>query len=100
MHPASETKKLAFTIELVQYAECVIRNSQHQRFKNRQFIWAIQLALKFGIYFLLRKSEFLPGRAAGNFNIGIKLSNIRFFDGKGIRVPWELFASYKLICCK
>jgi hypothetical protein len=88
MHPASGTKKLAFTIELVQYAEHVIMKSQHQQYKNHQFIWAVQLALKFGIYFLLRKSEFLPGRAAGIFNTGLKWLNVRFFDKKGIRIPW------------
>ena len=88
IHPAGEAKKLAFTIELVQYTRAAVVETQIEKYKTEIFIHAIQFALKFGIYFLLRKSEYLPGRSAGVLRKGLQWKNIRFFDKLGYQIPW------------
>ena len=56
MHPKGEAAKLAFTIELVKYVEVAITGSDIQERRRPLFIKAAVLAIKFGIYHLLRKS--------------------------------------------
>ena len=90
MHPAGEAKKLAFTIELVKYLKVVL-SADHRRKHGGLFAWGLDLALKFGIYFLLRKSEFLPGcsRVASEpVRPGMRFKVIRFYDFGGRVVPW------------
>jgi hypothetical protein len=58
-HPLHGQKKLAFTIELTTYVEAAMdqfRLHMHDELKRE----AIMLAMVLGIYFMLRKSEFLP----------------------------------------
>ena len=88
MHPASEFKKLAFTIELVRHTKEALRASGHSRRDERLFVKAATLAMTFGIYFLLRKSEFLPGGTAARVRGGIRWKQVRFFDDSGARIPW------------
>ena len=47
------------------------------------------LALQFGIYFLLRKSEYLPGRSAGSFHGGLSWKNVLFFSEGGFPISWD-----------
>jgi hypothetical protein len=83
MNPLSGQKKLAFTIELVKvYMESI---SVSLSLENL----AIELAMKFGIFFLLRKSEFLPlsRKKKSTQSKGLKWKNIQFFDFNGKSVP-------------
>ena len=89
MHPASETKKLAFTIELVKFAKVAMKSSGHRRREERLFLKAVTVAMTFGIYFLLRKSEYLPGHSAGSFRGGMRWKRVRFFNQEGGRIPWS-----------
>lgn len=91
MHPAGEAKKLAFTIELVKYLGVVLSAEQRNKLGGL-FAWGLGLALKFGIYFLLRKSEFLPGYSrviSEPISGGMKFSMVRFYDFGGTVVPWR-----------
>ena len=93
MHPAGEVKKLAFTIELVKYTDITLQLSSTIKYRSRMFIKAVKLAMTFGIYFLLRKSEFLPVNSAGKFHAGLQWENIRFFASDGIVIPWKSIGS-------
>ena len=88
IHPIGESKKIAFTMELVKYLGPALDSSQVQRRKDMVFQQAVKMALIFGIYFLLRKSEFLPGRSAGKFHGGLMWSNIRFYAADGTIIPF------------
>ena len=83
MNPLSGQKKLAFTIELVR----IFRESLGMDVSLKSL--GIELAMKFGIFFLLRKSEYLPSsrKIAVNQSKGIKWENIKFFDYNGKNVP-------------
>ena len=89
MHPASDFKKLAFTVELVRFTKEALRSSGHRRGDERLFVKAVTLAMTFGIYFLLRKSEYLPGGTAALSRGGIRWRRVRFFDDTGAKIPWE-----------
>ena len=92
MHPAGEAKKLAFTVELVKYLKIVLTPEQRKR-EGGVYAWALDLALKFGIYFLLRKSEFLPGSrllsGSGAQGVGMRFKVIRFYREDGGIVEWK-----------
>ena len=89
MHPAGGAKKLAFTIELVKYLKDVLTGAQLAK-QGGLFARGLELALKFGIYFLMRKSEYLPGYARDPepARLGMRFSVIRFFDSVGGTVKW------------
>jgi hypothetical protein len=80
MHPISSSRKMAFTIELVNFVCAAFTNFDKESF-DYWFIRARELALRTGIYFLLRKSEFLPNR--NGTRSGLKRTNILFFDVEG-----------------
>lgn len=90
MHPAGEAKKLAFTIELVKYLRNILTAEQLRR-RGGLFAKGLVLALKFGIYFLMRKSEYLPGYARDSEPVryGMRFSVIRFYDDAGNVVKWK-----------
>jgi hypothetical protein len=91
MHPAGEAKKLAFTIELIKYLRVVLTADQLKK-HGGLFARGLDLALKFGIYFLLRKSEFLPGYSrikSEPIRCGMKFSVVRFYDFEGSVVSWR-----------
>ena len=75
-------------MELIKYMEPALDASHHKRKNDVMFRKAIRMALIFGIYFLLRKSEFLPGRSAGKFHGGLKWKRIRFFTSDGTPIPF------------
>ena len=77
-NPLSESRKLAFTLELVKYLPMAMKNIDGIRMK------AIELALKMGICFLLRKSEYLPGNKLNGFS----WKDIQWYDGNGMEVDW------------
>ena len=81
-HPKGEAKKLAFTVELIQYVDAAVVGKKVKGKDNAIFMRAIKLAMKFGIYFLMRKSEFMPGRSSGSK-----------VDRKGLPFKWLQFAS-------
>ena len=89
MHSAGEAKKLAFIIELVKYLKEVLTEAQLAR-RGGLFAKGLELALTFGIYFSMQKSEFLPGyaRKPEPFRRGMRFSTIRFYDGAGVIVKW------------
>ena len=89
IHPAGEAKKLAFTMELVKYLGPSLDGSNCKRKDDPIFRRAIRMALMFGIYFLLRKSEYLPGLSAGKFHSGLRWARIRFYTADGLRIPFE-----------
>ena len=86
MNPLSSLKKLAFTIELVNHLEpalTVYKPEWNHGLKRRALI----LALKFGIYFLLRKSEFLP--ASNNSRGSIRWFRVKFYNALGFQIKWN-----------
>jgi len=83
MHPKSESRKMAFTIELVNFVHKAFKEID-MKFADKWFIAARDLALRTGIYFLLRKSEYLPNRKGDSH--GILRSDILFFDREGFPV--------------
>jgi len=80
MHPKSESRKMAFTIELVNYVRKAFEEVD-RKFPDKWFIQARELALRTGIYFLLRKSEYLPNSKGDN--PGLLRSDILFFGNDG-----------------
>ena len=91
LHPLGEAKKLAFTIELVQYTEAALASSAGKRQGDAMFVRAVKLAMKFGIYFLMRKSEYLPGRALGSAagRKGLRFHRLKFTNKNGVEINWE-----------
>jgi hypothetical protein len=86
MHPAGGSKKIAFTLELTHHVNDALdkcRSHMGKVFKRK----AILLAITLGIYFLLRKSEYLPVSAK---NKGRKWKFVKFFDSNGVQIPWNL----------
>ena len=78
LFPADGVKKLAFTLGLVNF----VKETMNEGSKNDRDIWEIlsqEIALRFGIYFLLRKSEYLPDAR----KFGLQRSNIMFFSMDG-----------------
>ena len=92
MHPKSESRKMAFTIELVNYVGPAFTETD-MRFVDEWFKRARELALRVGIYFLLRKSEFLPSRN-GN-QAGLQRSDILFFDRDGRPIGCAVIRKYQ-----
>ena len=84
VNPLSGQRKLAFTLELVKYLRIAV-SQKRQLVMNDIKLKALDLALKIGIYFLLRKSEYLPG----NKTNGLKWKNIKLFDMKGFQIAWS-----------
>ena len=80
-NPKSGSRKVAFTIELVKYVDVALKS---WKLVKHAFV-AIKLALKFGIYFLLRKSEFIPSGSKK----GICWNQIDFYDNKGDKISWN-----------
>ena len=80
MHPESESRKMAFTIELVNYVSDAFAEVD-KKFVDVWFQRARELALRVGIYFLLRKSEFLPSK--NGEQAGLRRSDIIFFSRDG-----------------
>ena len=74
---------MAFTIELVKVYRTLVKDKLD--LENL----AIELAMKFGIFFLLRKSEYLPHRKGGTskHSKGLKWENVKFFDSCGMPIP-------------
>ena len=78
MHPRSESRKMAFTLELVGFVGEAMREYN----RDHPDIWRVRaqsIALRVGIWFLLRKSEFLPSSLGG----GLQRHRIIFFDNNG-----------------
>lgn len=82
-HPEAGHRKLAFTLELVKYLKPALISAKIQW--NGHTVMAIELALKFGIYFLLRKSEFLP---CGD-QLGISWRQIKFYGADGFTIKFK-----------
>ena len=80
MHPESESRKMAFTIELVNYVSEAFAEVD-MKFVDVWFKRARELALRVGINFLLRKSEFLPSK--NGEQSGLQRSDILFFSRNG-----------------
>ena len=84
MHPESGMKKVAFTIELTTHTMAAM---EHAGLFKSDLIKreAIMFALVLGIYFLLRKSEYL---STSKDNKGRKWKHVRFMDRGGKVIPW------------
>ena len=86
MNPLAGLKKLAFTLELVNHQENALlryKSEWNLGMKRR----ALTLALKFGTYFLLRKSEYLPNQSESR--LSIRWHRIKFYDTLGFTIKWE-----------
>ena len=86
MHPKSEFKKIAFTIELVKYVNEAVKREKPEWLNQNFKVVFLKFALKFGIYFLLRKSEYLPD---GKGRSGIKWKNMTFYTTGGLKISFE-----------
>jgi hypothetical protein len=83
MHPKSESRKMAFTLELVNFVEDAMRDFN----RDHPDLWRVraqEVALRVGIWFLLRKSEFLPSSRGS----GLKRKCIIFFDISGFQIAY------------
>ena len=80
-NPKSGSRKVAFTIELVKY----LREAVHKWKLEEIVVVAIETALKIVIYFLLRKSEYVPNKGKS----GISWKQFSFFDKKGDKIEWK-----------
>jgi hypothetical protein len=78
-NPISGQRKLAFTLELVKYLKDA---TSHRSNINEIMLNALEVALKMGIYFLLRKSEYLPGTNSA----GLKWKDIKCYNAAGFEV--------------
>ena len=84
IHPESGNKKVAFTIELSTHILEALKSfgcHQHDQWKREAILFAIEL----GIYFLLRKSEYLPTSSS---NFGRQWKHVKFFAIDGREIPW------------
>ena len=93
MNPISGARKFAFTIELVSYLEDALNKFKPQWMEQAIAISALSLAMEFGIYFLLRKSEYLP---AGSLSSGLSWKDITFFDDAGLKVQWDKISQHSV----
>jgi hypothetical protein len=86
MHPISGARKFAFTIELVGYLQQALAAYKPQWLTQPWVMESLSLAMEFGIYFLLRKSEYLP---SGSVSGGLQWKDITFFDYDGLKIEWS-----------
>ena len=91
-NPGSLVKKLAFTLELVKYLDEALPrivysvDSWKESLRRR----ALVVDMELGIYFLLRRSEFLPCRTSGGTcSRGLLWSDVRFMDVEGRLIPFK-----------
>jgi hypothetical protein len=95
-HPKSGTKKLAFTLELVKYCGAAlgpVSGSKVEQFWGQLKRDAVTIGMELGIWFLLRRSEFLPHRGVrGEWNRGLQWSGLRFLSSEGHRLGWEVIS--------
>ena len=88
MYPINGSRKFAFTIELVNHLSAAVAKYKPGWLLIKDLVDMLQLAMVFGIYFLLRKSEFLPCQHERSPN-GIAWSCINFFDKDGRIISWD-----------
>lgn len=81
IHPQSQSRRLAVTLSMVDHMEAALGPVQCQ---SAQVIRMIDdLAIRMGIYFLMRKSEYLPtGQSRG-----AKWRHLTFYDEQGNIIP-------------
>ena len=91
INPKAENRKLAFTLELVKYLRQAVRVAG--KILSKEVLRALELALKFGIYFLLRKSEYLP--CSNGRSRGISWKQIKFYRKGGYEVQWDELRNMK-----
>jgi len=82
-HPVGEAKKIAFTMEMCKYVSPAL--DRLRLFMDPLKREAILLAMSLGIYYLLRKSEYLP---IGKTKKGRQWKYVRFIDKGGNVIPW------------
>ena len=87
IHPISGSKKMAFTLDLVNYVVEAMKNVDKKE-PNSWTIRAREIALRIGIYFLLRKSEYLPN--ANGSQPELRRSNLLFFNSQGYPILCSL----------
>jgi hypothetical protein len=85
-NPRGGVKKIAFTLDLVKYLDAALGNiaQSANEWKENMRRRALVVGLEMGIYFLLRKSEYLPCTTAdGETSRGLTWNEIQFLDGDG-----------------
>jgi hypothetical protein len=85
INPISGARKFAVTIELVVYLEEALNKFLPIWLKQARAVQSLSLAMEFGIYFILRKSEYLP---AGFVSGGLSWMDITFLDNQGLKINW------------
>jgi hypothetical protein len=84
-HPEGEAKKIAFTMEMCNHVGPALdRLGLYRDPLKRE---AILLAISLGIYYLLRKSEYLPTSKSRR---GRKWKYVRFIDRNGNVISWQM----------
>jgi Phage integrase family len=84
MHPEGKERKLAFTLSMINHSTSVLRKMSLEA-PTACERKAEQLAMKTGLFCLLRKSEFLPVRTKH----GIRRDQVAFTDELGSIIPHE-----------
>ena len=84
IHPQSGSRKIAFTLNMAsQIPKALGKPGSPLQSEIRSMEI---LAIRVGICFLLRKSEFLPSPSPTS--IGMAWNKVHFFDDQGVLIPW------------
>jgi hypothetical protein len=96
-NPGGLVKKLAFTLELVKHLNDALpsisasANVWKEGLRRR----ALVVGMELGIYFLLRRSEFLPCRTSGGARSrGLQWKDVSFLDKEGHLIPFHLVSIF------
>jgi hypothetical protein len=91
-NPEGGVKKIAFTLELVKYMDAALPPVPHSidSWKESLRRRALVVGLELGIYYLLRRSEFLPCRTSSHeVSRGIRWRDIKFLDIEGRSIEFN-----------
>jgi len=84
-NPKMTRTKVAFTLQMVEESRRILIlgcNSEAQRLKVKRVV----VAMKVGIFFLLRRSEFLKCASQGKTRAGLRIDDVHFFRRDGRRL--------------
>jgi hypothetical protein len=84
LHPQSGGRKIAFTLNMASHIPQALERPVTSCQQETRFVEI--LAVRVGICFLLRKSEFLP--SGSPLSTGMLWDKVHFFDDHGVLIPW------------
>jgi hypothetical protein len=85
IHPESGGRKIAFTLNMAAHVNEALERPLTALQQEVRFVEV--LAIRVGICFLLRKSEFLP--SGSPLTAGMRWNKVNFFDDQGVLISWN-----------